>query len=332
MRPRILLTHPNEPRANYFGARALSELNAIADVVLNQSDESLERHYLISLADRCDIIISDRTVAFDAGTFAALPSVVAVHRVAVDIRNIDVSSASMHGILVCQASRSWVPAVAELVIGLMIDLARGISRANLAYKNNQTPEVRMGRQLAGSTAGIIGYGPLGRYVADLCTAFGMTVLVHDPYASSANPAHHAVELGDLLARSDFVIPLAVATPETENLINAATLSYMQRTSFLINLSRGNLIDEAALRNALDQGAIAGAALDVGRAADQMPTSDIAARPDVSATPHIGGLTVPAIEGQALECVAQVRSLIEGKIPIGAVNAAAAVRLKRLSHS
>ncbi len=107
---------------------------------------------------------------------------------------------------------------------------------------------------------------------------------------------------------------------------------MQPAAFLINLSRGNLVDEDALRAALDRNAIAGAALDVGRAPDQMPMPDIAARPNVSATPHIGGLTVPAIEGQALECVAQVRALIAGQIPPGAVNAPAARRLARLQRA
>ena len=102
---------------------------------------------------------------------------------AVDIRNIDVEAASAHGVLVTQASRSWVPAVSELAIGLMIDAARGISRADVAYKTGRVPEVGTGRQLAGSTAGIIGYGPLGRRVAELALAFGMTVLVNDPYVT-----------------------------------------------------------------------------------------------------------------------------------------------------
>ncbi len=131
---------------------------------------------------------------------AALPDVAAIHRVAVDIRNIDVPAASGLGILVCQASRSWIPAVAELVIGLMIDAARGISRANIAYKQNRAPEISMGRQLRGSTAGIIGYGPLGQRVAELCLAFGMAVLVHDPYTAPSDPALIATSLDDLCRR------------------------------------------------------------------------------------------------------------------------------------
>ncbi|MEQ1649963.1 MAG: NAD(P)-dependent oxidoreductase [Hyphomicrobiaceae bacterium] len=330
MRPRVLLTHPNGPRTNYYGAQALAELHAIADVTLNQSDDDeLSTDRLLALAKDCNAIISDRTVQFDAARLDQLPHIAAILRVAVDIRNIDVPAASSLGILVCQASRSWVPAVAELVIGLMIDAARGISRANLAYKQNHTPSISTGRQLAGSTVGIIGYGPLGQRVADLCTAFGMTVLVHDPYTNPTNPAHVPVTLEYLCATADFIVPLAVATPETENLINATKLALMRPTAYLINLSRGNLIHDDALRAALDSHTIAGAALDVGRAPDQMPMPDLAARINVTATPHIGGLTVPAIEGQALETVAQLRTLLAGQVPPGAVNAPAAHRLQQL---
>jgi D-3-phosphoglycerate dehydrogenase len=270
-------------------------------------------------------------VHFDAGRLEALPKLVALFRVAVDIRNIDVAAASERGILVCHASRSWVPAVAELVFGLMIDIARGISRANLAYKAGREPDVRMGRQLAGSTIGIIGYGPLARRVADLACAFGMDVLVYDPYVRIDDPRHSAVALGELLARADYVVPLAVATKETENLIDAGRLRQMKRSAFLVNLSRGNLVDEAALRAALDRGEIAGAALDVGRAHDQMPEAETARRADVTATPHIGGLTQEAIEGQALEAVQQVETLLSGRVPHNAVNGVSARRaIKRFS--
>ena len=95
---------------------------------------------------------------------------------------------------------------------------------------------------------------------------------------------------------------------------------MQRHAYLVNLSRGNLVDEAALEAALNEKRIAGAALDVGRAPDQMPSPHLAKRPDVVATPHIGGLTPPAIEGQALETVVQVGEIVHGRAPEGSVNA------------
>ena len=123
-----------------------------------------------------------------------------------------------------------------------------------------------------------------------------------------------------LARSDFVVCLAVANEQTENLIGQAALARMQRHAFFINLSRGNLVDEAALSAALRENRIAGAAMDVGRALDQMPSPELAKLPNVIATPHIGGLTPPAIESQSLETVRQVKAIIAGDVPVGAVNA------------
>jgi D-3-phosphoglycerate dehydrogenase len=107
---------------------------------------------------------------------------------------------------------------------------------------------------------------------------------------------------------------------------------MRPNAFLVNLSRGNLIDEAALIAALDEQRIAGAALDVGRAPDQMPSPHLAARADVVATPHMAGLTTEAIEGQALETVAQVAEIVRGHAPAGAVNAQHAGRLRRFAQA
>jgi D-3-phosphoglycerate dehydrogenase len=144
----------------------------------------------------------------------------------------------------------------------------------------------------------------------------MRVLINDPYVKDVQQA----PFDELLKESDYVVPLAVATAETENLMDAKAFSKMKRGAYFINVSRGNLVDEAALEAALDAGRIAGCAMDVGRAPDQMPTPRLAARPDVIATPHTAGLTVPAIEHQSLETVAQAAEIARGRVPKGAVNA------------
>jgi D-3-phosphoglycerate dehydrogenase / 2-oxoglutarate reductase len=328
-RPRILLTHTPEMRANYYGERALAGLRAVGDVVLHEGGQTIATRELLAAARGCAVIVADRATHIDAVRIAGLHDTTAILRVAVDIRNINVDAASQAGILVTQASRSWVSAVGELAIGLMIDAARGISTANIAYKSGQVPVAKRGRQLAGATAGIIGYGPLGKRVAKLCLALGMTVIVHDPYVTNADANIAFSTLDDVCRNADFLLPLAVATPETENIIGARTLALMKPDAFLINLSRGNLVDEAALERTLDDRRIGGAALDVGRAPDQMPSQHLARRADVSATPHIGGLTTEGIEGQALETVAQAAAILAGNIPTGAVNAAAASRLASL---
>ena len=316
---RILLTHTPHMRDNYYGVRALKGLQSLGEVVLHQGDETLEGARLISAAKACDLIVADRATALPATIFDGLASLRAVLRCAVDIRNIDVAAASSHGVLVTRAKPGFVESVTELVLGFLVDLNRGISRASAAYQAGEVPVARMGRQLAGTTIGIIGYGAIGRAVAPLAANLGMRVLISDPYVTVENPDFRQVDLPTLLAGSDHVVCLAIANEATENLINAEALSRMRRDAVFINVSRGNLVDEAALAEAILQGRIAAAAIDVGRAPDQMPTPAIAKLKGVIATPHIGGLTPPAIEAQALHTVEQVSALVSGAVPEGAVN-------------
>jgi len=223
-------------------------------------------------------------------------------------------------VLVTRAGPGFVPSVAELALGFLVDLSRGISRATADYHSGRMPEVVMGRQLSGSTVGIIGYGSIGRYLAPVLRSLGMTVLIADPFVTADRADGEQVSLEGLLGGADYVVCLAVANEQTEKLIGAAALARMRPEAFFINLSRGNLVDEAALSAALRENRIAGAAMDVGRARDQMPTPELAELPNVIATPHIGGLTQPAIESQSSETVRQVEAIINGKIPPGAVNA------------
>jgi D-3-phosphoglycerate dehydrogenase len=317
---KILLTHTPQSRVQYYGERSLKGLQAIAEVKLHESAEALDAADLIVAADDVDIIVADRLTTGPGEIFRALPKLRAFVRCAVDIRNIDVDAASAAGVLVTRAGPGFVQSVAELALGFMVDLSRGVSRATADYHSARKPEIVMGRQLAGSRLGIIGYGSIGRYLAQIAKVLGMEVLVTDPFATVSEQGLQHVPLDDLLARSDFVVCLAVANEQTENLIGQAALARMQRHAFFINLSRGNLVDEAALSAALRENRIAGAAMDVGRALDQMPSPELAALPNVIATPHIGGLTPPAIEYQSLETVRQVEKTIAGEVPVGAVNA------------
>jgi D-3-phosphoglycerate dehydrogenase len=186
-----------------------------------------------------------------------------------------------------------------------------------------------GLQLKGSTLGILGYGQIGRTLAELALALGMRVLVFDPYQKVANPALEQLGMGQVLAQSDFVVCLVVANDQTEKLVNAAAFAQMKPGAYFVNASRGNLVADDALRAALDSGHLTGCALDVGRAPDQMPMPDLARHPKVIATPHTAGLTLPAIEHQSLETVAQVAEILQGRAPTGSVNAERATRLARL---
>jgi D-3-phosphoglycerate dehydrogenase / 2-oxoglutarate reductase len=318
---KVLLTHTPQSRRQYYGERSLHDLQAVAQIVLHEADDALDAAGLIAAARDVDLIVADRLTEGPSEIFRRLPKLRAFVRCAVDIRNIDVEAASAAGVLVTRAGPGFVHSVAELAIGYLVDLSRGISRATADYHAGLQPEIVMGRQLAGSRLGIIGYGSIGRYLATIGKALGMDVLVADPFATVNDTEIKHLPLDSLLEHSDYVVCLAVANERTENLIGEAALARMRPHAFFINLSRGNLVDEAALATALRQNRIAGAAMDVGRARDQMPTAELAKLPNVIATPHIGGLTPPAIESQSLETVRQVQAIVSGEIPAGAVNAA-----------
>lgn len=301
--------------ALYYGERALAGLRAVGEVRLNENSSPLEGEALIDAAGDCGLIVSYRQSPGPAALFERLPKLVAFLRCAIDIRNVDVAAASKAGVLVTQASAGFVTSVSEMVLGFLVDLSRGITCSTLEYRAGRVPRARTGKELKGSTLGVIGYGAIGREVVRLGKALGMRVLVNDPYVKGIEQ----VSLDELLRQSDYVVPLAVASAETENLIGPRAFENMKSGAYLVNVSRGNLVDEAALEAALDSGKLAGCAMDVGRSPDQMPTPRLAARPDVIATPHTAGLTVPAIEHQSLETVAQAAEIVRGQAPKGAVN-------------
>ena len=324
---RVLLTHTPGAFARYYGDSVLQHLQALAHVERHMGARPLDDEALIERARGCDIIVSDRATPGEAGLFSQASELVAFVRCAVDIRTVDVDAASANGVLVTHASPGFVDSVSELVLGMMVDLARGISAASAAYHRGALPDISMGTQLRGATLGVVGYGAIGSRLAVIGAHLGMNVMVHDPRVDSVQAPAQRVELPSLLKASDFVICLAIATDSTENLFDANAFSLMKSSAFFINASRGNLVDEQALHAVLDEKRIAGAAMDVGRAADQMPSMALASLPNVIATPHIGGLTRQAVEHQAMETVAQVTCLLQGEIPAGAVNAEHASRLE-----
>ena len=325
--PTIFLTHPPEALENYYGEKALARLRALGTVKLNPAGRELDARELIEASRGCELIVSYRGTPGFAELFDNAPDLVAFSRCAIDIRNVDVAAASRNGILVTQASAGFIASVSEWIVGAMVDLGRGLSASTEAYHARRVPAAAMGVQLEGATVGVIGYGQIGRRFCDIALALGMRVLVSDPGATVSNPALAQVELAQLLGDSDFVVCLAIANEATENLVDARAFAGMKRGAYFVNASRGNLVDETALVDALDRGLIAGCAMDVGRAPDQMPTPSVARHPKVIATPHVAGLTPQAIEHQSLETVAQAAEILAGRAPKGSVNAQAATRLR-----
>ena len=321
----ILLAHPANVRRNYFRDDAMAALGRLGQLRVNDSGAEWTTEQLIAAAHGCELLVAYRETPGDAALFDALPDLKAYVRCAVDIRNIDLAAAKRNGVLVTRVGGVFVSSVAEWTIAAMIDLGRNLSGAIAAYRAGQVPAAEVGPELKGATLGIIGYGRISRYLCDLALAFGMRVLVTDPHVRVEHARVAQCELPRLLAEADHVVCLAVANAETENLMNAEAFALMKPSAYFVNPSRGNLVDEAALLAALQGGRIAGCAIDVGRAPDQMPSPELCAHPRVIATPHMAGLT-PSLDGQSAEAIAQVAEILAGRIPVGALNREHAYRV------
>ncbi|MEM7287226.1 MAG: NAD(P)-dependent oxidoreductase [Actinomycetota bacterium] len=323
---RILLSHNPEDLEAYYG-RALPELEALGvEVVPNPTDHDLSTPELIEAAAGCHVIVAHRATPGEAAVFATLPDLVAFLRTAVDISTIDLGAATSAGVIVGHADKSFVPSTAELALGLLLDASRNIASSTEDYRAHREPPQRPGRQIRGMTAGIIGYGAIGSYLADLLAGAGLDVVVSDPDVTDVG-GHGRASLEDLLATSDVVFPLVASTSETHHLIDAAAIAAMRPGSILVNVSRGEIVDESAVTAALDGGHLAAFACDVGSAPDQRPDPTLAARPDVVATPHLGGLTPENADAQARSSVEQVAAILAGDVPPRLANPDARSRLE-----
>ena len=218
----VFVSHPPDKLDTYFGAKATEALAAIATIRFNDAPGDGSLPDLIAAARGCDALIAYRQTAAPEALFRALPELFAFIRCAVDIRTVDVAAASAHGVLVTQASPGFVAAVAEWVIAVMIDLGRGIGRYAAAARENRPLTPFVGRELRGSTLGVIGLGRIGSQLAELALAFGMRVLATTPQAIDDRGGRiRQVSLAELLGDSDFVVCLAPAQADTDKLMDAA---------------------------------------------------------------------------------------------------------------
>lgn len=323
------LTYTEYELASYYSKAGLAQLKQHANVVMNDTGRILQGRELADAAQGCQVILAHRSSPGLTETFDHAPDLVAFVRAAVDISTVDLKSASANGILVTRASAGFGTAVAEMALAMIFDLARGLSRAGNAYAAGNEPVLPKGLQVVGSTLGVVGYGTIGRRLAELGSALGMRVLICDPYADPARFVGNAASFDTLLAESDFVVCLAPSTPETRAMFGESAFARMKAGACFLNLSRGELVDEDALEGCLERGHLRGAGLDVGRAPDQKPSPRFIGRPDVVVMPHVGGMTTQAREHQTMDTVHQIAALAAGQVPKGAVNLESAHRLVRL---
>lgn len=209
--------------------------------------------------------------------------------------NVDVDAVTARGLPLVNTPGKNAEAVADLTLAFLVMLARGLPRAQRfleegrQLRDNWEGAQFMGSDLRGHVLGLIGFGQIGRRVAERARAFGMTLLVYDPYVD-ADDVKQVATLEELLAGADFVSLHARATPENENMIDARALELIKPGAYLVNTARETLVDEDALDAALETGRLAGAALDVVRPTETEGRHRLLRHKNVVLTPHIGGAT------------------------------------------
>jgi len=260
-----------------------------------------------------DAIIAG-TDAFTAEVIQAAPRLRVFGRCGVGYDNIDVAAATASGVAVTFTPGANRGSVSELVLGQMINLARMLPQ-NIAAVRAGGWEQRSGRELAGSTLGIVGLGSIGKTVATAAIALGMTVVAFDPFLDEAlieTSGVRPMSLEGLLTAADFVSLHIFLDDSTRDLIDRKALALMKPGSFLINTARGEVVDEEALADAIESGHLGGAALDVVRQEPLPADSRLRQFDNVIVTAHIGAATVEARSRSSVMAAKQVIALLDGE--------------------
>jgi D-3-phosphoglycerate dehydrogenase len=273
---------------------------------------------LLKVVKNYEVIVVRSRTKIIKEVINAAEKVKIIARVGVGLDNIDTKHAESKGIRVINAGEAAMNAVAELVVGDMIALARSIPKADAALKNGKwLKKDLMGIELKGKYLGIIGVGNIGRNVGRLAKGLRMNLLGYDIYPISRDYVKEVgmitTDLNTLLASSDFITCHIPITEDTKHMINSERLALMKPSAFIINTSRGEVVDEEALASALVSGKIAGAALDVFEV--EPPTNmKLLELPNVICTPHIAAQTKEAQELASIVIAEKIIQITRGVIP------------------
>lgn len=309
--PKVLLTNPIHPEQQ-------ERLSQAAQVVVaaDSRPETLRR-----LVVDCDALIVRNHLPSDIFEAGTRVKYVVRHGVGLDM--VPLEAATARGIAVANMPGGNTQAVVEYVLAAMFALRRnlvGIDQV-LRHKGWQAakPLSNDSIELAASVLGIVGYGSIGRRLAQIASAMGMSVLAHTRRPESIDALAQACDLSTLLGQSDIVVLACPHTRQTHHLINAQALALMQPTALLINVARGPVIDTAALVAALRAGQIAGGAFDVHESATLTGQEPIFAFDNVILTPHLAGLTATSMAELSRKSVDTLLALFDGKQPDNVVN-------------
>jgi len=277
---------------------------------------------LAALSKGVDAVLIRSATKMDAEAISAAKGLKVIARAGVGLDNVEIPAATAAGVMVVNAPTSNIVSAAELAIGLLLASARSISPAHAALKGGKWARSKYtGAELFEKTLGIVGFGRIGQLVAHRMQAFGMDVVAYDPYLQPAKAAQlnvKLVELDELLKVSDFITIHLPKTKETANLIGTEALKKVKPTVRIINAARGGVLDESALYEALKNGKVAGAGLDVF-ATEPCTDSPLFTLDNVVATPHLGASTDEAQERAGIAVAISVRKALSGELVPDAVN-------------
>ncbi len=286
----------------------LKLLQARPDVTV-QAAAKMDRNEVLAAIPNADALIIRSATKVDAAMLDAAPKLKLVGRAGVGVDNVDLKAATERGVVVMNAPDGNTIATAELAFALMLALVRHIPQAHASLQSGQwEKKIFMGTELNGKTLGIVGFGRVGRAIARRAMAFDMTVIAYDPYVPAEvikSAGVIPVALDDLFARSDFITLHALVNAESRQMINAQSIARMKKGVRIINAARGALIDDAALAQAIKDGQVAGAGLDVYET--EPPAKDhplLAGLPNVITVPHLGASTLEAQDAVAVQIAQQ----------------------------
>lgn len=304
-----------------LGQAGLDRLNQMDDVAYDMIT-GLSKEALIAAIPAYDALIIRSDTKPDADVIAAGTKLKIIGRAGIGVDNVDLAAATQHGVKVINTPRANSVATAEQTLALMLAVSRHtVAAHNSVAAGEWNRSQFVGTELAEKTLGVIGLGYIGRLVARRAKAFGMTIIAHDPYVATETAAEMGVTLLPLdatLARADIITLHSVATAETINMINAATIAQMKDGVVIVNVARGKLIDEQALADALHSGKVAAAAIDVYQKEPPVG-SPLLTAPNVLHTPHLGASSKEAQTRVGVEIVEQVVDALRGTAYRNVVN-------------
>jgi glyoxylate reductase len=318
-RPAIFISYP-------LPGEALEIARARADVDVHAGTDPIGREELIARLRGRQGLVSLITEIVDEALLVACPELRAVANVAVGFNNVDIQAATRHGVTVTNTPDVLTDTTADFAWALLMAVARRVVESDRYVREGRWKQWQFnllwGGDVHGKTLGIVGFGRIGRAIARRALGFGMRVLYRDTAPADAATERELratrVDLATLLRDSDFVTLHTPLLPETHHLIDARTLRMMKKTAYLVNASRGPVVDEAALARALREGWIAGAGLDVFENEPEIHP-ELLGLQNVVLSPHIGSASRETRIRMASLAVENCLAVLEGRTPPTPVN-------------